>query len=152
SQPRGASVKIDNWTEPTWITPFKAAHLDAGKHTVIFSKAGYIQEERAVMVTAGKSVRLSVHLSPAGPRLEISSTPPWANIEVDGKDTGQLTPAEVIVEKGEHTVLVRKLGFGDFLTTQTLAEGQALNLSPILIQPSIEMKQLPGGLRKMFGS
>src|SRR5262249_25378630 len=99
-----------------------------------------------------KSVPLSVHLSPAGPRLEVSSTPPGANIEVDGKDTGQLTPAEVIVEKGGHTVLVRKLGFSDFLTTQTLAEGQTMNLSPVLIQPSIERKHRPGGLRKIFGS
>lgn len=152
SQPRGASVKIDNWTEPTWITPFKAAHLEAGKHTVVFSKAGYIQEQRTLTVTAGKNVPLSIQLSPAGSRLEVSSTPSGANIEVDGKDTGQVTPAEVIVAKGEHTVLVRKLGFSDFLITRTFEEGQPVNLSPILIQPVIEMKQPPSGLRKMFGS
>ncbi|HLJ30568.1 MAG TPA: serine/threonine-protein kinase [Candidatus Angelobacter sp.] len=152
SQPPGASVKVDGGTDPTWITPFKASHLSAGKHTLVFSKTGYAQEERTVTVTAGKSVPFSIQLSPAGSRLQVSSTPPGANIEVDGKDTGKITPAEVIVEKGEHTVLVRKLGFSDFLTTQTLGEGQTVNLSPALAQPALEMQQLPGAFKKIFTS
>src|SRR5262249_24549592 len=34
SQPDGAKVEVDGWTEPTWVTPFKASNLAAGQHTV----------------------------------------------------------------------------------------------------------------------
>jgi hypothetical protein len=84
----------------------------------------------------------------------VSSTPSGANIEVDGKDTGKITPAEVTVEKGEHTIVVRKPGFSDVSTTQTLAEGQTLNFTPVLLQPTTEMSQTtrPGIFRKIFGN
>src|SRR5947209_10968610 len=48
SQPDGAKVEVDGWTEPTWITPFKASNLSAGKHTISLAKPGYMQGSRSL--------------------------------------------------------------------------------------------------------
>ncbi len=153
SQPPGAKVQVDGWTEPTWATPFRASNLGVGMHTVVFSKPGYMREERTVTVATGKSIAVSVQLSPAVSKLEVSSTPAGATIEVDGKDTGKISPAEILVEKGEHTIVLRKPGFSDVATTQTLAEGQTLNFSPVLLQPATQMSQTnrQGFWKKIFG-
>jgi hypothetical protein len=154
SQPRGAQVTVDGWTEPTWITPFPAPSVSAGKHTVVFAKQGYLPETRIVNVTAGKSVPVSVDLAPAVAKLSVTSTPLGANIEVDGKDTGKTTPAEITLEKGEHTVVLHKAGYSDVSTKQTLAEGQTLTYSPVLLQPSTEMSQAnkPNIFKKILGT
>src|SRR5205807_4428381 len=64
STPDGAKVEVDGWSEPQWITPFKASNLAAGVHTVVFTKPGYIGETRSVEVTAGKSVVVNAQLNP----------------------------------------------------------------------------------------
>lgn len=153
SQPRGAKVVVDGWTEPTWVTPFPASNLSAGKHKVVFSKEGYLPETRTVNVTIGKSVPVSVQLSPAVSKLVVTSTPQGASIEIDGKATGQITPAEITVEKGDHTIVVRKQGYSDESVTQTVAEGQTFTYSPVLLQPSTDMSQSnrPGFWKKMLG-
>lgn len=153
SQPRGAKVTVDGRTEPAWVTPFPVSNLSAGKHAVVFSKSGYMTESRTVTVTLGKSQPVSVQLTPAVSKLVVSSTPAGASIEVDGQDTGKTTPAEITVEKGEHTIVVRKQGYSDISTTQTLAEGQTLSFSPVLLQPAMDMSQTnrPGLLKRMFG-
>lgn len=154
SQPRGAKVQVDGWTEPTWITPFQASNLGAGSHTVVFSKAGYISETRTITVAVGRSSPLSVQLKPAVSKLVANSTPQGASIEVDGKDTGMITPAEIVLDKGSHTVLLRKAGFKDVFETETLAEGQTWNFNPVLLQPTTEMRQSnrQGFWRKMLGN
>ena len=155
SQPRGAKVSIDGWTEPSWMTPFPASNLGVGQHTVVFSKAGYLTETRTVSVKVGKSLPVSVQLNPAVAKMEVDSTPQGANIEVDGIDTGKITPAEITLEKGEHTILLRKTGFRDISTKQTLAEGQTGTFSPMLVppEPDKQMAQItrPGFWRRVFG-
>jgi PEGA domain len=49
-------------------------------------------------------------ISPASARLQIDSTPPGADIEVDGSFVGT-TPSDVQVMEGDHTVVVKKSGF-----------------------------------------
>lgn len=154
SQPRGAKVSVDGWTEPSWITPFPASNLGAGQHTVVFSKAGYLTETRTINVKVGKSLPVLVQLNPAVAKLQVDSTPQGANIEVDGIDTGKITPAEITLEKGEHTILLRKSGFKDIWTKQTLAEGQTSTFSPMLVppEPDKQMAQItrPGFWRRVF--
>lgn len=154
SQPRGAKVSVDGWTEPSWITPFPASNLGAGQHAVVFSKAGYLTETRTINVKVGKSLPVLVQLNPAVAKLQVDSTPQGANIEVDGIDTGKITPAEITLEKGEHTILLRKSGFKDIWTKQTLAEGQTSTFSPMLVPPEADkqMAQItrPGFWRRVF--
>ncbi len=132
SQPDGAKVEVDGWSEPTWITPFKASNLAEGQHTIVFSKPGFGREARTVKVTAGKSDQLNVILNPAVATIRVDSTPQNAAIFVDGQDTGKTTPADITMEKGEHKVLVRKRGYKDATTALTFVEGQKYNYTPTL--------------------
>jgi hypothetical protein len=49
-------------------------------------------------------------VSPASGRMQVDSTPPGADIEVDGSFVGS-TPSDVQVAEGEHTIVVKKSGF-----------------------------------------
>src|SRR5205085_3461897 len=80
STPDGAKVEVDGWSEPQWVTPFKASNLGAGLHTVVFTKPGYIEETRSVEVAAGKSVAVNAQLNPMISSVTVSSTPSGANI------------------------------------------------------------------------
>jgi serine/threonine protein kinase len=154
SHPRGAKVSVDGWTEPIWVTPFPASNLGAGRHTVLFSLPGYIAASRTVTVAVGRSIPVSVDLAPAVSKVVVNSTPEGAGIEVDGKDTEKITPAEITLEKGRHTIVLHKAGFSDISTTETLEEGQTLNFAPVMQQPSTDMQanNRPGFLKRIFGA
>jgi serine/threonine-protein kinase len=154
SKPVGAKVEIDGWSEPNWVTPFTASHLAAGYHTLIFTKAGYLQKSMAAESVAGKSIQLSAELVPAVSTLVITSNPAGANVWIDGKDSGQVTPAQITVEKGIHRVVVRKAGFKDATADETLAEGQTQSFSPVLLSLNQQSATVPSPtiLRRIFGS
>jgi predicted Ser/Thr protein kinase len=154
SQPDGAKVEIDGWSEPNWITPFTASHLAAGRHTIVFTKAGYLQQTRSVESVAAKSVDVSAELPPAVSTIVVSSNPLGADVWVDGKDSGMNTPAQLTVEKGFHKVTVRKTGFRDASIEEALAEGQTMSFSPVLLSlnPQSEDGKSPTLLRRIFGT
>src|SRR5580765_775397 len=154
SQPDGAKVEIDGWSEPNWVTPFTASHLAAGRHTIVFTKAGYLQQTRSVESVAAKSIDVSAELAPAVSTIVVTSNPQGANVWVDGKDSGMATPAQLTVEKGFHKVTVRKTGFKDASTEETVAEGQTMSFSPVLlsVNPQSEDGKSPTLLRRLFGT
>jgi hypothetical protein len=164
STPDGAKVEVDGYSEPHWITPFTASNLAGGKHNVVLTKPGYLEEERDVEVAAGKTLAVDVSLNPVSPKVVVSSTPSGANIWIDGKDTGKTTPTEITnLEKGAHTILLRKQGFKEVSTSETLADGQTLTYSPVLLaNASIAQKQdpqkqdesqgRPGFWKRVFGA
>jgi serine/threonine-protein kinase len=154
SKPDGAKVEIDGWSEPNWITPFTASHLAAGNHTIVFTKAGYLQQTRAIESVAGKSIDVSADLPPAVSTIVVTSNPQGANVWVDAKDSGQTTPAQLTVDKGFHKVTVRKAGFKDASMEDTVAEGQTMSFSPVLlsVNPQSEDGKSPTLLRRIFGT
>jgi eukaryotic-like serine/threonine-protein kinase len=154
SKPDGAKVEIDGWSEPNWVTPFTASNLAAGYHLVSFTKSGYLQQSRSVESVAGKSIAVTVELSQALSTIVVSSNPQGANIWLDGKDTGQVTPAQLTVEKGVHRVVVRKAGFKDAAGDETLMEGQTVTFTPILLSQNQSAESAPNStlLRRIFGA
>jgi serine/threonine-protein kinase len=149
SNPSGAQVQIDGWTEPTWITPFNNPSMSAGKHTVVFSKTGYITQTQAVQVAAGRSLTVHAQLPVSVSTLSVSSSPAGAAILVDGRETGKLTPAQLSVEKGEHKIVLRKQGFADSSVTTNIAEGETFTFAPKLQPGSSEGAM--GKLKSFFG-
>ena len=154
SKPDGAKVEIDGWSEPNWITPFTASHLAAGHHTLVFTKAGYLQQTRSIDSVAAKSIDVSAELTPSVSTIVVTSNPQGANVWVDGKDSGMTTPAQLTVEKGFHKLAVHKLGFRDASVEQTLSEGQTLSFSPVLLSldPQSEDGKSSSLLRRIFGA
>jgi predicted Ser/Thr protein kinase len=154
SQPDSAKVEIDGWSEPNWVTPFTASHLAAGIHTVVFSKSGYLQQAKSVESVAGKSIDVSAELAPSVSTIVVTSNPQGANIWVDGKDSGMTTPAQLTVDKGFHKVTVRKTGFKEMSTEETVAEGQTLSFSPVLLSVNAQPEDGKSAnlLRRFFGT
>jgi serine/threonine-protein kinase len=154
STPDGAKVEIDGWSEPNWVTPFTASNLAAGFHLVSFTKAGYLTQSRSVETVAGKSLQMAADLAPAVSTIVVSSNPQGANIWLDGKDTGRVTPAQLTVEKGPHRLVVRKTGFRDAATDENLSEGQTISFTPVLL--SVGQRAEEGAsnnlLHRLFGA
>jgi len=152
STPQGAQVQVDGRTDPSWVTPFALAGLGAGAHTVTVSKAGYSTDTRTVNVASGSKAFVTSHLSLLTATLAVSSSPAGANVYIDGKNTGKLTPAQVPVDKGQHVVLVRKSGYIDQTTSAQFALGQTTNFSPTL-QPlgNVDNIKTVGKMNKLFG-
>jgi hypothetical protein len=134
SNPAGAKVEIDGWSEPTWFTPFNSPNLSTGQHKVVFTKAGYATETRMVEVTGGNQsvVNAALRTAAAQSRIEVISDPAGAAIVIDGKETGKHTPATLDVSKGEHAVILRKLGYRDVAVAAKVGEGETAHVSQVL--------------------
>ncbi|HYL12059.1 MAG TPA: serine/threonine-protein kinase [Terriglobales bacterium] len=153
SAPEGAQIQIDGRSEPSWITPYRVTGLNPGQHSITISKVGYGSETRTLDVTSASKSFLVVHLTQLGATVAVTSEPAGASIYIDGKDTGRVTPAQIVVtQKGTHTLLVRKQGYLDETTSADLVLGQTFRFSPILKVLGItdEIK-IGGKFKKLFG-
>ncbi len=152
STPPGAQVQLDGRTDPSWITPFTLAGLEAGQHTVTVSKAGYSTDTRTVAVVSGSKAFVTTHLNQLMATLSVTSTPAGANVYIDGKDTGKLTPAQVSVDKGQHLVLVRKAGYIDETTSAQFVLAQTVSFSPALrALGNVDDIKTVGKMNRLFG-
>jgi serine/threonine protein kinase len=152
STPEGAELQIDGRTDPNWVTPYTLAGLPPGQHTVLVSKAGYGQETRTVDVVSASKAFLVVHLAYLSATISVSSDPPGASIYLDGKDTMHVTPSLISLEKGTHTVLVRKPGYLDETSSASGQPGQAFHFAPTL-RPlgNVDEIKTVGKFKKLFG-
>ena len=152
SVPQGAQVQIDGKTDPSWVTPFTLPGLDPGQHSVTASKPGYSSDTRTIQVTSGSKSFVVAHLTQLMATLAVSSTPAGANVYIDGKDTGKLTPAQVSLNKGPHVVLVRKSGFLDETTNAQFSLGQTVSFTPALrALGNVDDIKTVGKMNKLFG-
>jgi len=152
STPQGAQVQVDGKTDPSWVTPFTLSGLAAGQHSITVSKAGYSTDTRTVDVASGSKAFVASHLSQLMATLAVSSNPAGANVYIDGKDTGKVTPAQVSVDKGQHVILVRKSGYIDETTGVQFALGQTTNFSPTLrALGNVDDIRTTGKMKKLFG-
>ena len=152
SSPQGAQFQVDGKNEPSWVTPFNVLGLTPGKHILSASKSGYTSEIRSIDVAAGSKLSLLFHLSPVNALMVVNSTPPGANVIVDGKPTGRVTPVQFAVEKGSHTILLRKQGYLDETVTADLGPAQNFQYSPALrALGNTEDMRTVGRFNKLFG-
>jgi cytoskeletal protein RodZ len=152
STPQGAQVQLDGKTDPTWVTPFTLSGLNAGQHTVTVSKAGYSSDTRTVAIASGNKSFLVTHLTQLMATLSVTSAPSGANVYIDGRDTGKLTPAQVSVDKGQHVVLVRKAGYIDETTSAQFVLAQTVSFSPTLRSlGNVDDIKTVGKMGRLFG-
>ena len=152
STPQGAQVALDGSTDPSWTTPLVLTNIQAGKHSITVSKAGYASDTRSVEVASGAKATAVIHLSQLSATLIVKSDPPGASIYIDSKDAGSKTPAQISVPKGQHLVLVRKEGFLDETMNMQFILGQTFNFSPTLrALGNVENMKTVGKMSKLFG-
>ena len=153
STPQGVQFELDGKSDPSWVTPFSVAGLTPGKHLVSASKSGYASEVRSMDVISGGKTSVVFHLSPINALVVVSSTPAGADITLDGKPTHKVTPSQFAVEKGTHTVVLKKQGYLDETTTADLGPGQNFQYAPALkaLGDSEAIRQV-GRFKKLFGN
>jgi len=152
STPEGAQVQIDGTSNSGWVTPYTLSGLKPGPHTVTVFKAGFVTDSRSITVASGSKSFVVVHLAPMMAGLACTSNPAGASVFVDGKDTGKVTPAQLSLDKGQHTILVRKSGFIDESSAFAFVPGQTVAFSPAL-RPlgNVDDLKTVGKFKKMFG-
>lgn len=152
SSPQGAEVQIDGRHEPNWVTPVTVTGLTVGGHTVSFNKAGHTGVSRTAQVTAGQNAILAVPMAEVAATISVNSEPAGAAVLLDGKNTGRVTPAQLVVAKGSHTVALRKQGYLDATQTLETAPGQTAQFSPTLkLTGSTENIKTVGKFGGIFG-
>jgi serine/threonine-protein kinase len=109
SSPGGGKAMLDSRPDAVCTTP---CSLDAapGRHTISVSLDGFQTEFREVYVTNGPLEMPAVVLRARGGALMLSSDPPGANILVDGKSTGKITPARIDLAPGSYKITVERDG------------------------------------------
>jgi len=109
STPPGAQV-ILNGRLTEKVTPATIERLPAGEHVVRLTKGDLIAEQR-VTVIRDDVVRLTLELRPGMASLYINSTPPDAEVTLDGQPAG-VTPLIVRdVTVGAHTIRLVKTDY-----------------------------------------
>jgi hypothetical protein len=68
------------------------------------------------------------NVNSASAKIQIESTPPGADIEIDGSFVGN-TPSDVQVEGGDHAIVLKKAGFKDWERTMKSSAGSSVHLS-----------------------
>jgi tRNA A-37 threonylcarbamoyl transferase component Bud32 len=109
SSPGGATATLDGRADASCKTPC-ALDAQPGRHTVSVTMQGYNMERRDVDVGSSPIELPAFVLRAPGGSLMLSSTPSGAAILVDGKATGQITPAEVKLPAGSHKITLQKDG------------------------------------------
>jgi len=151
SNPQGAQIQVDG--NAAGVTPYNIASLTPGQHTVTISKAGYAMETRSISVASGGKSALNVQLALLAAAVAATSDPAGAEIWVDGKDSGRVTPTQITLSKpGNHTFVFKKDGYLDETATANLQTGQTLQIAPTLrALGNTDEIRIGGKFKKVFG-
>lgn len=154
STPAGAQIQIDGRSDPAWLTPYDMAALQPGQHSVTISKPGFATDFRTIEVASGSKSFLSVQLAPLTATVSISSDPAGAEVWMDGKDMGKVTPAQFPVDRaGAHSFVLKKQGYLDETASANLQVGQISHLSSALrtLGNTDDIKLSGGKFKKFLG-
>jgi serine/threonine-protein kinase len=109
STPLGAKATLAG-TNESCTTPC-SLELPTGRHMIRFEMPGHRTAVATVEVPGESTV--TAHLDHRAGRVMVKSTPPGAQILVDGKLRPEVTPALLILPAGKHQILVRRPGVAD---------------------------------------
>ncbi len=133
SVPMGASVEIEGRQGQSWKAPQTIPGLTPGTYKVTFSMPGYAPETRSIQVTSGARTPIDVKLNPVKGFLTVAGSPAGAEVFINGRDTGKVTPIEFLVEPGAQNIVLRKAGYLDANTEIKLVAGQSVNYAPSMM-------------------
>lgn len=103
----GISVAVDD--NPAWrcVTPCAPMQLPPGERSVVATREGFGLHHRSVLV-GNEAMTVDLWMEAHFATLVVGSEPPGAQILVDGRDTGKVTPDKVYVPPGQHLIRVEK--------------------------------------------
>lgn len=145
SSPQGAQIIIDG-TDTGKVTPARLTDLQIGKsYTLKLSKPGYSDAEQPLVATSAQTpAAVTVTLTEARGTLLLTTTPPGAEILIDGGPTGKLTPDSItnITLGTNHRLVLRKDSYSDYEQVFNLSSDKpqtldiVLQTTPQVVQPT----------------
>jgi len=138
SEPEGATIYIDGDYQGT--TPINVT-TSPGVHRVEVELSGYRTYSTTVMVNAGKSVVLNVTLEPKPGILSVNSTPPGAEVYVNGTYRGR-TPLSITLPPGRYQVVVTLKGYQQYAETINLSAGENVSIFARLNKEAVGTLQI----------
>jgi hypothetical protein len=134
SKPAGAEVFI-NGAKQSGQTPVTLP-LAPGQYNLVLRLPGYEAYAGSVQVKDNIQTQLDVDLKEKSTVkvawAQVDTTPKGAEILIDGKATGQVSPARVQVPTGLHTLVVRLDGYQQERRTMQASEGGTSNIQVTL--------------------
>jgi hypothetical protein len=153
SIPADAVVEVDG-LKGQWRTPQTIKAVAPGTYKVTTTKPGYAPDVRSVQVNAGGRTVVDVRLTAVKGFLNVGGSPAGANILINGKDTGKVTPATLVLDPATHAVVLRKAGYLDSTMEIPLVAGQTVSYSPSMLVAgrTDNIKVVSGGgIGRIFG-
>ncbi|MFH0765028.1 MAG: PEGA domain-containing protein, partial [Calditrichota bacterium] len=111
STPPSADVIWVETDQTLGKTPLEKAQLPPGKHTLRVIKPQYDPYDIAVDISVGEEQSFAVTLTHMTGRLSVASTPPLANIFLDGEDYGQTPRLIENLPTGEYEIRLIKQNY-----------------------------------------
>lgn len=111
TNPPGASIWFDNKFKGT--SPFNNNKIAAGNYSLRIKLADHLNYDTRIRIEKDKIVSIQKDLVEAG-RLEVSSNPSKAVIQIDGKTVGKTPATFTQLLTGNHTVVIKQDGYKDF--------------------------------------
>ena len=147
SVPAGAAIYLNGIYQGETMENgyFPITDLRTGQHTVLLRLSGYDNYEERVSLSEGQTMTIYADLeegtgsttstttptpSVGTGKLTVSTSPPGAEISIDGSISGRMTPATITeIPAGTHTVHFQLAGYAPAEATVTITTGQTATLS-----------------------
>ena len=150
SVPAGARFYVND--KPVGKGEQVLSGMAAGTYVVRAELEGYGAVSREIQLEKGASASEEFRLSNVRGSIEVKTTPPGAQVYLDGKLVGttkgasESQPSEVLtisdVLEGEHQLIVRKDGYGERMRRPKVQRGKASHWNlklPRLFVPNVEV-------------
>ncbi len=118
-----------NQVVATEKTPTRFEDLPPGRYALEVSSPGFKTEKRIVNVRAGNISKVEVTLKAEASGIRVEGKPDRAEVLVNGKKYGELTPTTIFLPPGTHTISVQKAGYEGIQQTVDLKAEELRRLS-----------------------
>ena len=137
--PPDAQIRLDGRVLATNAGQLRE-HLPLGQHTLEAEKPGFLREQRSIHADQRGSlqqVRMSLTAHTRSAALSVSSVPSGAAIRIDGRDTGQTTPAALRdLTMGAHAITLQLEGYASAEQAVRLPEDALVSISLVASAPT----------------
>jgi hypothetical protein len=119
-------------------TPGRFDNLVPGRYTLQVGKEGYQTVQKEVTIRAGNISQEPVRLQAVGGGLIVDSSPPGAEVYVNGQLRG-VTPVTLPMDAGRYNVTVRRTGYQDY--------SQPVQVGSTLLKMDVPLERITLGTR-----
>ncbi len=130
SEPPGARIVLNG--EGARVTPRALELLKSGRYNVKLIKDGYFVWEKDVVLGGGSVINIMAELKTIYGSLKVASSPPGADVSIDGDFAGK-TPFTVDkLEGGKYEIVIALEGYGDYAETVHVKAGASHEVLTLL--------------------